>query len=225
MDWYTVIPTKNREPELEQLIYSIQANQVGDPHKILVINNSMRDIDPWFHRQATVIHDPNPEPHIYGMWNVGLAWAQRMATDTRENITPHAVAILNDDVELPPDFAAKTRECFRGTGCTIAFPNQGDGIVNTPASDLFPAQRRITGFAFVVNGTHGIRCDTRFKWWYGDDDLDWSARYHFNGTQEISGVTVKHLYPSESTNANPKLIEQTGRDREEFLLKWGKPPW
>jgi hypothetical protein len=87
------------------------------------------------------------------------------------------------------------------------------------------AKKRITGYCFVVNGSHGLRCDERFKWWYGDDDADWQARRYHNGTWEVDDVTVKHLYPSESTNARPELLAQADRDRETFIQKWGKAPW
>lgn len=240
MDWYTVIPTKDRPTELDNLLLSLQGNQVGDSRRILVINNGQSwGVSPWARRNATVVTDSNSNPHIYGMWNVGLAWAERQSArtisqgaisiDTRggRSAKPHAVAVLNDDVQLPPSFAARMIETLRDTDCTITFPDQGPGIVNQfPGANMHgKAQKRITGYAFVVNGTHGIRCDEDFKWHYGDDDLDWQARRDYNGTCEVPGITVKHLYPSKSTNASPVLTEQAGRDRETFVKKWGKPPW
>lgn len=237
MDWYTVIPTKNRPTELDNLILSLHGNQVDDSSRILVINNGQPwGVSSWARRNATVVTDSREAPHIYNMWNIGLAWAARCASELSRapgyhggKIKPHAVAVLNDDVQLPPNFAARTIQTLRDTDCTIAFPDQGPGIMNAiPGpfpTDIYEDQKRITGYAFVVNGTHGIRCDENFKWHYGDDDLDWQARRDYNGTQEVTGVTVKHLYPSKSTNASPSLIEQAGKDRETFIKKWGKPPW
>lgn len=251
MDWYTVIPTKDRPTELDNLLLSLQGNQVGDPRRILVINNGQSwGVSRWARENATIMQDSNQDPHIYNMWNWGLVWAERQATFNdvlvsgdnpwwasrhADKMKPHAVAVLNDDVQLPPNFAARMIETLRDTDCTIAFPDQGPGIVNRIPTERLPgtrtgevmgaAQKRITGYAFVVNGTHGIRCDENFKWHYGDDDLDWQARRDYNGTCEVSGVTVKHLHPGKSTNASPALTEQAGRDREAFIKKWGKPPW
>lgn len=232
MDWYTVIPTYNRPAELGRLIETLIVNQVGGRDKILVINNG-GPVGLYVKDHATVIEDRNPGPHIYEMWNVGLSWADRMATvPSNPGVAkPHAVAILNDDVELPPNFAARMIECLRDTDATITFPDQGPGIINqqpiaghrNAPNNVMP-QKRITGYAFVVNGTHGIRCDESFKWWYGDDDLDWQARQDYNGTWEVD-VTVKHTHPGESTNARPDLIEQADRDRKTFVQKWGKAPW
>jgi len=235
MDWYTVIPTKDRPAELGNLVDSLMANGVADPSTILIINNGKPSgVPEWLRDRAVILPDGNRGAHIYQQWNWGLDWAQRLATGVNRPdkwpTHPHAVAILNDDVELPADFAARMIECLRDTDVTIAFPDQGPGIVNQPPpkhadpSNKLDYDKRITGYAFVVNGKHGIRCDENFKWWYGDDDLDWQARRDFNGTWEVD-VTVKHLYPSESTNADPERAAQAARDRETFISKWGKAPW
>lgn len=219
MDWFTVIPTKDRPNELLALLDSLTVNGVADPSKLLIINNG-KSLPGWAHVKATVMADTDSRPHIYRQWNWGLDWAFRVADGK-----PHAVAVLNDDVKLPPNFAAKMIQCLRDTEVTIAFPDQGPGITNRPPGHgLEWHHKRITGYAFVVNGAHGIRCDENFKWWYGDDDLDWQARRDFQGTWEVD-VTVKHLYPSESTNASPERLAQASADRETFIRKWGKPPW
>jgi hypothetical protein len=227
MEFFAVIPTYNRPDELLNLVTQLDYNGVKGSN-ILIINNG-RGLPPGV-EHCTLVAEPRP-PHIYRMWNMGLSWAERQSTPpgwqgVAEHIKPHAVAVLNDDLEVPPDFAAKMVACLRSTDATIAFPNQGPGIVNQfPGAGMHgQAQKRITGYCFVVNGLHGIRCDERFQWWYGDDDLDWTARRDFNGTWEVD-VTVKHLYPSKSTNENPELIEKASADRELFVQKWGKAPW
>lgn len=242
MDFYAVIPTHNRPRELLNLVSQLVGQGVtGD--RILVINNG-NGVTPGVRETCRMIDDTDRDPHIYRMWNTGLKWAERRATIPGKCASqppePHAVAILNDDIQLPDNFVSKMAECLRETDVTIAFPGQGPGIVNQLPGNVCKrgcagtcavsrgcktTKKRITGYAFVVNGTHGIRCDEQFKWWYGDDDLDWQARRDFNGTQEVSGVTVNHLYPSESTNASPVRLHQAERDRETFIKKWGKSPW
>lgn len=230
MEFFAVIPTYNRPDELLNLVTQLHYNEVK-AENILIINNG-RGLPPGV-EDCAVVQEPRP-PHIYRMWNMGLSWAERRCFPRSRPdgwpVPPHAVAILNDDVEVPPDFAARMIECLRDTQATIAFPDQGPGIVNEVPLDGKPtpqplAKKRITGYCFVVNGTHGIRCDERFHWWYGDDDLDWQARRDYNGTWEVDGLTVKHLYPSESTNGNPELLTQAFRDRQTFISKWGKAPW
>ena len=226
MEWYTVIPTCNRPKELGDLIDTLITNQVGGKERVLVINNG-EPLGLYIWDRATVIYDPDQEPHIYQMWNLGLEWAERMSTRDNGTVRPHAVAILNDDVRLPPDFAAKMTAALRESTATIAFPNQfgasADRVNTSPGATLL--HRRVTGYAFVVNGTHGIRCDENFKWWYGDDDLDWRARCEYRGTHLVQGVTVDHLYPSQSTNRSHKLTAQAELDRATFIRKHGRAPW
>jgi glycosyltransferase involved in cell wall biosynthesis len=228
MEMYAVIPTYNRPNELLNLVTQLTHQGVRE---ILVINNG-GSLHPAISDTCHVYHDTNRDPHIYEMWNYGLGfWS--LSPD-------HCVAILNDDVEIPQDFVTGMTQRLRDTDTTIAFPDQGPGIVNQISGNVCrrgctstcavprgckTLQKRITGYCFVVNAAHGIRCDDSFKWWYVDDDLDWTARRDFNGTVEVQGVTVKHLYPSESTNSNPKRLAQADRDRETFIKKWGKAPW
>jgi GT2 family glycosyltransferase len=220
MDFYAVIPTYNRPAELLNLVTQLCDQNVDD---ILVINNGnpndtehLLDLN-----NSHVYYDSDPSPHIYGMWNFGLGfWHQE---------TPHCVAVLNDDLELPDNFAHRMREVMSQPDApTIAFPNQHGHQVNThrkePGRTLLT--ERVTGYCFVINPSHGILADeARFKWWYGDDDLDWQARHHYNGTYLVQDVTVNHLYPSQSTNESDERIAQAGRDRQEFIAKWGTAPW
>lgn len=221
VEFYAVIPTYNRPMELEALLYSLQVNGV-DRFNTLIINNG-DPLDSWFYRHAIVVEDDNRDPHIYEQWNWGLAWAAHK----HGRRVAHHVAILNDDVELPADFMIRMQDVLMKSSATIAFPNQhgatkpfhrsGYGKVDT--------LQRLTGYAFVVNGHHGIRCDERFKWWYGDDDLDRQARERYLGTYLVHDVTVTHKHPDESTNSSPERQRQAGLDRQTFIDKYGAPPW
>lgn len=81
---------------------------------------------------------------------------------------------------------------------------------------------RMIGYAFVVDGQANLRADERFRWWYGDDDLEWQARAA-GGTVRVGGVTVEHLYSNASTYENPTLVAQTEVDAQSFIAKRGRP--
>jgi hypothetical protein len=212
-----VIPTHNSPAELEGLIYSLRDNRI-QPDDTLIINNG-HALPRWFDKQGTIIQDRRTEPHIYEQWNFGLEWAQFIEPDSY-------VAILNDDVELPPNFADDMSNHLRLTDSTIAFPNQHDEITRTLNSHgNIDLRYRMTGYCFMVNNAHGLRCDTAFKWWYGDDDLDRRARSMRNGTVQVGNVRVKHLHPNESTNSSAVRSEQTKLDRATFIRKHGVAPW
>lgn len=215
MDMYAVIPTYNRPDELLKLV--TQLNDQG-VEEILVINNG-RGLPPGIVDTCHIFYDTNCDPHIYQMWNYGLRF-----WDLSRG---HCVAILNDDIELPDNFVHRMTDVMQSFKPTIAFPNQHGHQVSlfNVAPGPTDLSHRISGYAFVVNGNHDISCDQRFKWWYGDDDLDWRARSDYSGTYLVQDVTVKHLYPSESTNNSPERTAQAGRDRKLFIAKHGRAPW
>jgi GT2 family glycosyltransferase len=240
MEFYAVIPTHNRRKEALELLNQL-AFQGVKPQHIMVIDNSdwgYRIFNDVMRFEPGVRYrwDGDTTPHIYQMWNRGLEWAQDKATrfpsmdheyaKVLGAVSEHCVAVLNDDVVLPNNFVDRMTEVMETSNPTIAFPNQHGhrvGLFNkTPGPvDL---SHRTSGYCFVVNGLSGIRLDEDFKWWYGDDDLDWRAR-EMNGTYMVQDVTVHHLYPSESTNNSPERSAQARIDRETFVKKHGRAPW
>ncbi len=220
-DVYAIIPTKDRNYDLSELLDSLRLNGI-DPFNTLIINNG-GPLATWFHRQGLVVEDREDTPHIYQQWNAGLEWAESRWGPGMS----HYVMILNDDVVLPRDFVHDCLYALNRTSATIAYPNQH----NRP-SDLYQGhsgptslEDRVTGYAFMVSGASGIRLDEDFKWWYGDDDLDWRARADYGGTVLVAETYVQHKYPSQSTNASAERSAQAGRDRETFIKKHGVAPW
>lgn len=228
MEFYAVIPTHNRRKEVLELLNQL-AFQGVKPEHIMVIDNSdwgLRIVNDVCRFEPGVRYrfDSDTTPHIYQMWNRGLDWAFDQASLLTGDA--HCVAVLNDDVVLPNNFVDRMTEVMETSNPTIAFPNQHGhriGLFNkTPGPvDL---SHRTAGYCFVVNGLSGIRLDEDFKWWYGDDDLDWRAR-DMNGTYMVQDVTVHHLHPNESTNNSPERLAQARIDRETFVKKHGRAPW
>lgn len=137
--------------------------------------------------------------NISRAWNFGLdrahVWAQGQ---------PYDVAVLNDDAIVPPDWFRVVTEAMRRAGAAA-----GSG------ARCFDA--RMSGYAFVLDGTKDIRADEQFEWWYGDDDIERQARA-LGGVVQVPGVDVEHRHPNGTTTG--VLAEKTVRDSLRFQRKW-----
>ena len=132
--------------------------------------------------------------------------------------------MLNDDAVPPPGWWDAVSGAMGDTGCAAGFSDIW-GTLHAPRpmtradGDIMT---RMCGWAFMLRGEVGLRLDERFRWWWGDTDLDWRAR-------EAGGVVMVPGYPVGNTLANTStvgaLAEQAGRDRAAFIEKWGYAPW
>lgn len=239
MKTYAVIPTHNRPKELLNLLCTISS----DVH-ILVIDNSSSPavteigwpLD-FLGRRLQVIRDEEQPPNLSRLWNVGIDWAHRL---TIAEVEPDgrpaeewAVAILNDDVLLPPGFLGVMAAALDRHGVDIAFPGpyMTTDHVNRRKGPV-PLAHRMAGWCFVVRGSSGLRADERLRWWCGDDDLEQQALQCGRGTVGVAQRTfntghpdtdLRHLHPDESTVG--VLREQTNADMAAFVRKWGFRPW
>jgi GT2 family glycosyltransferase len=199
MRLFAVIATHNRHELVRDLTIRLSHDEVLP---VLVDNASTPPVTDF---QGVKLTDPEQPPNLSRLWNLGLAEACRLSADSEE----FAIAVLNDDLRIYPGFV---RELADGLG--------------TEAAATHPAG--FVGCAYVLRGslvrTGRLRFDERFRWWYGDNDLEWQAR-KLGGlrTVELRGV-LQHLYPNASTKARPELREQAERDRQAFVEKWGKRP-
>lgn len=168
-----------------------------------------------------VIRDDAQPPNISRWWNLGLDAIHQVQQWIDEE---YVVAILNDDLVIQPKFVQRLAEAIKRYGAAAAYPDQhGFGVdKNHTFAGPIPLYWRMTGYAFALRGSAGIRADETLQWWYGDDDIDWTARQR-GGSVLVGGVVVTHLSPNASTVG--KLAEQAGRDRQTFIDKWGRAPW
>lgn len=235
MKLYAVIPTHNRHDDLAELLDSIPA----DVH-VLVIDNA--STPPVAERQFNdaervmdidYVRDEEQPPNLSRLWNIGLDWAARRFDPIPEcraqRIDDYAVAILNDDVLLPPGFLNLMARELEAHKTDIAFPGRVGERCHVNNSHMPPGvHMRMTGWCFVVRGSSGLRADERLRWWCGDDDLERSAAMHGRGVVRV-GLTAEqakgllHKYPDQSTAG--VLREQTARDMATFVTKWGCRPW
>ena len=217
-----VIPTRDRHDLLADCINSV-VDQVD--RAIVVDNLSSPPIDPepW-HGKVAVVTVPIDPPNISTLWNVGIALADASAHAMQAD--QWDIAVLNSDVVVPQGWISTLSAAMRATPAVLAYPDQHGGqqqILHTRAEPI-DLRQRITGYAYLLRGETGLRLDESMAWWYGDDDLDWSARER-GGALLVPGIPVEHRCPNVSTNERTELVEQTGRDRETFRKKWGRTPW
>lgn len=214
-----VIPTRDRHDMLDDCINSV----VDQVDRVIVLDNgSVPPIDPepW-HGKVGVVSLPIDPPNISTLWNVGIALA-----DSSSPTDAWDIAVLNSDVVVPPGWIDTLSAAMRSTTAVLAYPDQHGGqqqILHTKAEPI-DLRQRITGYAFMLRGEHGLRFDETLAWWFGDDDGDWRAREQ-GGALLVPGIPVEHRAPNVSTHERPELLEQTGRDRATFEAKWGRTPW
>lgn len=212
---WTVVTTHNRHGMLAALLTDL------DPARTVIVDHAST---------PNVIADVNKvircdcPPNISHLWNLGLDYVTSQVHGSEV-----FVAVVNDDLRIPPFTLPGLADGLDDTGATIAFPDvhkllrpgQTDVRMKSGPVNLFT---RMTGFCFMLRGSVGLRADEDFVWWYGDDDLEWRAAEQ-GGVARVGGLTVHHLSPNESVDTDVGLAEQTVSDRATFVAKWGIPPW
>ena len=195
---YAVIPTRNRPDDFRDCMAAITP-QVD---RVIIISHGASYADPlsldW--PDHSIIGYAEDPPNISRMWNLGLN-----ACSNLDNPIGYDVAVLNDDVIVPPDWFERVVRSMREED------NASAGCVRRPR-DL-----RMTGYAFILDGNVGLRADEQFQWWYGDDDLQRQAM-QLGGIAYAGGQDVEHRHPNSTTVG--VLAEIAGQDRERFIAKW-----
>ena len=215
MNLWAVIPSRDRLVMLANLINQLRDDKVN----VVVIDTGY---SPPFHTLRSGVEwirdDAEPQ-NISRWWNTGIDHVKSI-----EGSNEHVVAILNDDLVIPPKFVQQLATGIKETGAAAAYPDQHGFKSNHLHTFAGPISlyRRMTGYAFALRGSADIRADETLQWWYGDDDIDWRAR-QLGGSLLVGGVSVQHLSPNSSTVG--KLAEQAGRDRQTFIDKWGRAPF
>lgn len=217
-----VIPTRDRHDLLTECVGSV----VDQVDRVIIVDNLSDPpvaVEQW-HGKVAVVRLPLDPPNISTLWNVGIALADSNAHAI--GATAWDIAVFNNDVVVPPGWVESLSTAMRSTSAVLAYPDQHGGrqqILHTKAGPI-DLRQRITGFAYMLRGEHGLRLDESIAWWYSDDDLDWQAR-EAGGALLVPGLAVDHRCPNGSLYERPELQQQTARDRETFRQKWGRTPW
>ena len=137
------------------------------------------------------------EINIHRWWNAGIDYAQAHGATH--------VAVLNDDVHLGEGALSQLLDGI-GTAA-IATPGIA-GHVTDPDRDR---RRTIDGACWVLDLESGLRPDEGYRWWYGDDDLDYRARRDHGGVIALL-VQWEHLHPNQQTSTRADLQALTHHD-------------
>lgn len=190
MTRFAVIPTHNRPHDYADCLAAI-APQVDEV--IIVAHDA-----PYVRTRDGVVLDYEAEvPNISRMWNMGLYAAESLAEGR-----PYHVAVINDDVIVPPDWFDRVVSAM------------GDKAAGCVQREFDP---RMTGYAFILNGTIRLFADEQFQWWYGDDDLQRRAE-KAGGVAYAPGQDVEHRHPNSTTVGI--LADIAREDGYRFNRKW-----
>lgn len=222
---YAVIATHNKHENLYKLIETLSLSTEA----IVVIDNASKVPLTKFLRDKKdipnlhIVEDGEQPPNLSRLWNVGLKLVGSLCKTREWN-----VAVLNDDLQVEETWLPSLAYYLRQSNAAVAYGDQFNR--NLPETQLFTQAKpislydRMCGYAHVSRGELGIRFDETMRWWYSDDDYDWTCRQH-GGSLLVPGHAVTHHTPGESTNASVALSTQAGIDRETFYKKWKQYPW
>lgn len=222
MELFAVIPSGNRREELFELVKVLVDDGV---HVIVVDTGYDEDPENWVYGRwdnpVAIIHDHREPKNIQRWWNLGLEHAQHWNEYlTGDPNAEYVVAVLNDDIVIEPGFVHTLARGIFLHDTAGAFPDIYDMKRDFVFNQV--SHWRMSGWAFALRGQMGFRADERLVWWGGDNDLEWKMLSN-GGMVTVGGLTLQHLYPSQSTVG--ALAEQAGKDRETFKTIWGRYAW
>lgn len=211
-----VIPTNGRECVLQ----SVNA-LLPQVNYLAVIEAGHDRIHNQYPDGVIVLPDHQGGLNISRWWNLGLDWAEKIALASDEDTWD--VAIINDDVIVPPTWFCYIADDMRALGCKASCSGgNGNSVHVQRHAGPVSVFSRLQGFAFVIAGESGLRADEELHWWYQDDKLGADAAVA-GGMVMYPGCEVRHLYPNGQVTGEMQV--QIGLDRETFVRKMGYAPW
>jgi hypothetical protein len=211
---YAVIVTRNR-PEAYAAAVAAIRDQVEEVITVCHGYNAVA-----YSAGLPVLYTPE-EPNISAMWNLAL--------DLLAETFPgqaYDVAVLNDDAVVPAYWFDHVSGPMSYTGAAAGCVDQHHRldrpVLHTAAAPV-DLHERLTGYAFILDGTRGIRANENMRWWLSDDDIDWQARTR-GGTVIVPGEPVQHP-PNGGTPCTGRFATWFEEDRVKFIQQWGRAPW
>lgn len=210
-----IIPTNGRD-----CVDRAVASLLHQVEHLLVLESGIEVSHREYPEKVTVLREPSGEINISKWWNYGLQWAQDKAQEAEA--ATWDVAIINDDVEVPPTWLCYIADDMRTLGCVAACSG---GSSTAPVIQRRPGVvglfNRLQGFAFTVAGESGIRADENFRWYYSDDMLGIIAA-QMGGMVMFPGCRVTHRYPN--LQVSPAIHAMIAEDAAKFHNQWGALP-
>ena len=152
-----------------------------------------------------VIPNDSGPLNLSAKWNRGIQQAEEAAA--RAGYDRWNVAVLNDDVRPEPGLLG-----------LVAL-----GQLIATSIDVLAGQT-VTGWAFMLRGEIGLRFDERFRWWYGDSDIERQVRHAGKLTVCVGGAHAHHRGEMRSTSSDPSLLALAHEDEARYAEKWGLDP-
>lgn len=148
-----------------------------------------------------VLEDFGPV-NIQRWWNRGIALA--------ESYGARYAAVLNDDVEIDATTIPALVEALDGP--VLASPG-GPSRSTNPNKEI---RLTIDGACWALDLSVPLRLDEKYRWWFGDNDLDWRARRDFGGTVRVP-VPYRHVHPNDLTSMSPELQRLADMDARTWM--------
>jgi len=191
-DLWLVIPTSNRFNYLDEIIRNSLI-----PEKNIVL---VRTEDGPVFGNVQNIFVKTGKVNIQKWWNVGINYAEKHGAKL--------VAVLNDDVYISPGSLQAIALELLEQNAALGFP--------------YPHSGRLAGYCWILNLNSTVRPDERFKWWFGDNDLQMQAQ---SCSKYIYvSADVQHLEGGKLTEENQSLKVLAEKDHAAFIQKWGEKP-
>ncbi len=197
---FMTIPTAGSHPDMLEGI----VETCGLLRERIVIIRTKPGVD--LPSGCIVVDDFEP-PNIQRWWTRGI--------DESVARGASAVAVLNDDLRIEPDTLERLLDELLATGATVATPSRPGLKRGLHKRRLIPYEPVIWGCLWMVDATTDLRPDSRYVWWYGDNDLDIRARRDYAGIVSCE-VDYEHHFPGVGTAQSPELLRQSDVDAETF---------
>lgn len=159
------------------------------------------------------------EASIYDAWN----WSIRVANDTEQTL-----AVLNDDIVLTHGSLEAAESVIPQGWALVGLNYRAPAHVvdrTMPVLEVSGTYRLggFGGFAFVLAPGAPL-VDSRFQWWFGDDDLAERLKAEGKRLGVHLGAPVDHPEPSLTGNSEPWTQKAAGEDTVLFRSLWPSAP-
>ena len=140
-----------------------------------------------------------PGERLYALWNEGAAWAETQKAD--------ALAILNDDIKLPPKTLKTMYEQMMTDefDCVGVDPKAKFGINDKLETIEITGwvgklMEEVTGWCFMVKKGKWQTIDEGYEWWWGNGDLFDKITKAGGKLGQIKGLGIEHANEGTARN-------------------------
>lgn len=238
MRTYVVIPVKD-EPNLA---CNVIATAAKEPDTCVWVfdngsSNDTRTALEEFECETVGIHEA-AGMGLYQMWDAAWSLAHLQAQGVSRNVEPYNIAFLNSDIDFASGtlqvLAAALRQAPMNLGCVCPDYNVRVGSLSESKAweSWSSCIKRVTGsyrhggicgWCFMVQGElygEGVRLDTSYEWWGGDDDLFFQIERAGYSLGIVTGLPLDHVGEATARH-HPWTHEAKERDMARLRDRWG----